>query len=70
LRIIDILKILSGCEGHQMPFSNGGRNMNPCMFPTIGFLVQQILGLVNFKKIFEKIFSLANIFTNLKRCHI
>jgi hypothetical protein len=35
--------------------------------PTVGFLVKQILRIVGFKIETEKIFSLVDILTNLKR---
>jgi hypothetical protein len=38
------------------------------MFPTIGFLARQILEIVGSQIEPERIFSLAHIFTNLKRC--
>jgi hypothetical protein len=40
------------------------------MFLTIGFFVREILGIVDSQKKFEKIFSLARILTNLRRCHL
>jgi len=40
------------------------------MFPIIGFCVRQILEIVGSQIETEKIFSLAIIFTNLKRCHL
>lgn len=36
------------------------------MFPTIGFLVHKILGIVGLEIEMEMIFSLARILTNLK----
>jgi hypothetical protein len=38
------------------------------MFPTIGFLVKQILRIVVFEIEIEKMFSLVGILTNFKRC--
>jgi len=38
------------------------------MFPIVGFLAQWILGIVGSQIEIEMIFSLARIFTNLKRC--
>jgi len=40
------------------------------MFLTIGFLVQQILRIIRSQIKTRKIFSLASIFTNLRRCHL
>jgi hypothetical protein len=40
------------------------------MFPTIGFLAEQILGVVGSKIEIEVIFSLAKILTNLRRCRL
>jgi hypothetical protein len=40
------------------------------MFPTIGFLVQQIVRIVGSQIKTRRIFSLASIFTNLRRCHL
>jgi hypothetical protein len=37
------------------------------MFPTIGFLVHQILGIVESQIEIEKVFSLVGILTNLRR---
>jgi ABC-type dipeptide/oligopeptide/nickel transport system permease component len=37
------------------------------MFPVVGFFAQQILGIVGSQIEIERIFSLAGIFTNLKR---
>ncbi len=39
------------------------------MFPTIGFLVHQILGIVGSQIETKRIFSLVGFFTSLKRCH-
>jgi hypothetical protein len=38
------------------------------MFPTVGFLAQQISGIVGSQIETKNIFSLAGIFTNLRRC--
>jgi hypothetical protein len=38
------------------------------MFPTIGFCVRQILGIIGFQIETERIFSLVRILSNLKRC--
>jgi hypothetical protein len=40
------------------------------MFSTIGFLVRQILGIVESQIELEKVFSLVGILTNLKRCRL
>jgi hypothetical protein len=40
------------------------------MFPTIGFLARQTLGIVGFQIETERIFSLAGILTNLRRCRL
>jgi hypothetical protein len=40
------------------------------MFPTIGFLARQFFGVVGFQIEIERIFSLARILTNLKRCRL
>jgi hypothetical protein len=40
------------------------------MFPTIGFLAWQILGVVGSQIEIERIFSLARILTNHKRCRL
>jgi hypothetical protein len=38
------------------------------LFPTMAFLACQILGIVGFEIKIERIFSLARILTNLRRC--
>ncbi len=38
------------------------------MFLTIGFCARQILGIIGFQFETERIFSLAEIFTNFRRC--
>jgi hypothetical protein len=38
------------------------------MFPTIGFLACQILGIIGSQIEIERLFSLAGILTNLKKC--
>jgi hypothetical protein len=40
------------------------------MFPTMGFLVYEILGIVGSQIETEIIFSLARILANLKRCKL
>jgi hypothetical protein len=40
------------------------------IFLTIGFLAQQILGIVGSQIETSKIFSLAGVFTNLQKCHL
>jgi len=40
------------------------------MFPTVGFLAWQTLRIVGSQIEIERIFSLASIFTNLKRCRL
>jgi hemerythrin-like domain-containing protein len=40
------------------------------MFPTNYFLARQILKIVGSQIEIEKIFSLANILTNLRKCHL
>jgi len=40
------------------------------MFPTVGSLAQQILQIVESQIETERIFSLADIFTNLRRCRL
>jgi hypothetical protein len=40
------------------------------LFPTMAFLVRQILGIVGSQIEIERIFSLVGILTNLKRCHL
>jgi hypothetical protein len=40
------------------------------LFPTMTFIVCQILGIVGFQIETERIFSLVGILTNLKRCHV
>ncbi len=40
------------------------------MFSTIGFLAQQILGIVGSQIETKRIFTLTRIFTNLKRCRL
>ncbi len=40
------------------------------MFPIVGFLAQQILRIVGSQIETERIFSLAGIFTNLRRCRL
>ncbi len=40
------------------------------MFPTVGFLAQQILGIVGSQIETKRIFSLVGIFTNLRRYHL
>jgi hypothetical protein len=39
------------------------------LFPTVAFLACQIVGIVGFQIDTNFIFSLAGIFTNLRRCH-
>jgi hypothetical protein len=39
------------------------------MFLTVGFLTNQILGIINFQIETERIFSFIDIFSNLKRWH-
>jgi hypothetical protein len=49
---------------------NGGKN-HETMFPIVHFLAKHILGIVGtFQIETERIFSLAGIFTNLKKCHL
>jgi len=40
------------------------------MFSTIGFLISQILEIIDFQIETKRIFSLVKIFINLKRCHL
>jgi hypothetical protein len=40
------------------------------MFPIVGFLVRQILGILGSQIEIERIFSLVGILTNLRRCHL
>jgi hypothetical protein len=40
------------------------------MFPIVGFLAQQILGIVGSQIETKMIFTLVGIFTNLRRCHL
>jgi hypothetical protein len=40
------------------------------MFPIVGFLAQQILGIVGSQIETKRIFSLVGILTNLRRCHL
>jgi hypothetical protein len=40
------------------------------MFPIVGFLACQILGIVRSQTKTETIFSLTCILTNLRRCHL
>jgi hypothetical protein len=40
------------------------------MFLTIGFLTRQILGIVESQIETKRIFSLARMFTNLRKCHL
>jgi len=40
------------------------------LFPTVAFIVCQILGIVGFQIEIEFFFSLVGILTNLKRCHV
>jgi hypothetical protein len=40
------------------------------MFPIFAFLAHQILGIVESQIEIERIFSLVDIFTNLRRCHV
>jgi hypothetical protein len=40
------------------------------MFPTIGFLVHKILGIVGSQIETKRIFSLVGFFTSLKKCHL
>jgi hypothetical protein len=48
---------------------NGGGNMNPCS-QLLVFLVRQKLGIIGFQIEIEIIFSLVDIYTNLKRYHL
>jgi hypothetical protein len=49
-----------------VPF-DGGRNMKQC-FPQLGCFARQTLGIVDSQIEIQRIFSLAEILTNLKRC--
>ncbi len=40
------------------------------LFPTMAFFVHHILGIVGFQMETERPFSLARIFTNLRRCRL
>jgi hypothetical protein len=40
------------------------------MFPIVEFLAQQILGVIGSQIEIKRIFSLARILTNLRRCHL
>jgi hypothetical protein len=40
------------------------------MFPTIGFLTQQILGIIGSQIDIERIFFLVRIFTTFRKCHL
>jgi hypothetical protein len=40
------------------------------MFPTIGFLIHQILGIVRSQIKTERIFSLVGILTNIRKCNL
>jgi hypothetical protein len=40
------------------------------LFATITFLAHQILAIVGFQIEIENIFSLARIFTNLRKCYL
>jgi hypothetical protein len=51
-----------------MNFSMVGKHKT--MFPTIGFLTHQILGIVGSQIEMQKIFLLASIFTKLRKCHL
>jgi hypothetical protein len=44
--------------------------LHEAMFPIIGFLARQTLGIVGFQIETERIFSLAGILTNFKRCRL
>jgi hypothetical protein len=49
---------LQWCEKHES------------MFPTIGFCVNQIIGIVGSQIEIERIFSLVEMFTSHRRCHL
>ncbi len=49
---------LQWCEKHES------------MFPIVGFCVNRIIGIVGSQIEIERIFSLAGIFTSLRRCHL
>jgi len=56
----------NGCEGDQLSLLMGEKH--EAMFPTIGFLACQILGIVGSQGQIETIFSLVRILTILRRC--
>jgi hypothetical protein len=65
LRIVDSSKIFNGCEKYQVFF--GIVEKNEYMFPNVGFLIQEILGIVNFQIEIKIKNFLVHIFTNLRR---
>jgi hypothetical protein len=50
-------------------FLNGGKK-HQAVFPTVGFLTRQILGIVGSEIKTKRIFSLVGTFVNLRRCHL
>jgi hypothetical protein len=52
----------------KCPFQWCGKH--EVMFPIVGFLVHQILGIVGSQIEIERIFSLASILINLKKCRL
>jgi hypothetical protein len=55
-------------KNHQVPF----RVVEEIefVFQIVGFLVQQILGIINFQIKIKRFFSLIGILTNLKKCSL
>ncbi len=65
MRIVDSLKIFSGCEKYEVLF--GMVEKIEYMFPNVGFSTQVISGIVNSQIEIKIIFFLVNIFINLRR---
>jgi hypothetical protein len=67
-RNVDISKISSEYKKHQMPF--GVVEEIEFVFPIVGFLVQQILRIINFQIKIKRIFFVIGILTNLRKCSL
>lgn len=67
-RYVDISRISSACENHEIPFQALGKNET--MFATIDFLVWQILRIIGSQIETNIIFSLIGIQTKWLKCHL
>ncbi len=55
-------------KGIKCPLQWWGKH--EAMFPIVGFLAHEVLGIVTSQLEMKRIFSLVGIFTNLRRCHL